>query len=93
MEPQKRPFTPETLAARWDCSAETVRQMVHRGDLSAFFVGRMIRIPHHYVEAYECQRSQSAGSAEVSAFTGKNKESAAVINLKHAVPRKRKLKP
>ena len=25
------PYTPETLAARWDCSAETVRAMVRRG--------------------------------------------------------------
>jgi hypothetical protein len=24
-----RPYTPETLADRWGCSAETVRQLVH----------------------------------------------------------------
>lgn len=34
-----RPFTPEALAERWDCSAETIRQMIHRGELAGFRVG------------------------------------------------------
>jgi len=37
----ERPFTPETLADRWDCSAETVRQLVKAGRLRGFRVGRM----------------------------------------------------
>ena len=48
-----RPYTPDTLAARWECSAETIRQMVHRGELPAFRVGRMLRIPASAVEERE----------------------------------------
>ena len=48
-----RPFTPETLAARWNCSPETVRQMVHRRELPAFRVGRLIRIARADVDAFE----------------------------------------
>ena len=38
LAPEARPYTPDTLAARWECSAETIRQMVHRGELPAFQV-------------------------------------------------------
>jgi len=50
-----RPFTPDGLADRWDCSAETIRQMVKRGELQGFRVGHMIRIPYRAVEKMECQ--------------------------------------
>ncbi len=59
--PAARPFTPDMLADRWQCSAETVRTLVKRGTLQGFRVGRMIRIPAQAVEDYECQAS--AGSA------------------------------
>lgn len=49
----RRPFTPETLAERWQCSAETVRQMVRDGRLRGFRVGRMFRIPADVVDAFE----------------------------------------
>ena len=39
------PYSPESLARRWDVSAETIRQMTHRGELPSFRVGRNIRIP------------------------------------------------
>ncbi len=48
-----RPMTPEMLAERWMVSAETVRQLVKRGELRGFRVGRMIRIPADAVEEYE----------------------------------------
>lgn len=50
---ERRPFTPDQLAERWDCSAETIRQMVKRGDLYGFRIGRLIRIPYAGVEAHE----------------------------------------
>lgn len=49
-----RPFTPETLAERWGCSAEKVRQMIRRGDLRAFRLGKLIRIPANEAERVEC---------------------------------------
>lgn len=62
-----RPFTPETLAARWNCSPETVRQMVHRQELPAFRVGRLIRIAHHVVQGIETCRTSPPTAAGVAA--------------------------
>ncbi len=52
-----RPFTPDTLADRWDVSAETVRQLCHRGELRSFRVNRMFRIPHAAVEEFEAREA------------------------------------
>ena len=49
-----KPFTPESLAERWSCSAEKVRQMVRRGELMAIRLGKLIRIPAIEVERFEC---------------------------------------
>jgi excisionase family DNA binding protein len=51
-----KPFSPETLAERWGCSAEKVRQMFHRGELEGFRLGKLIRIPAIEVERYECSQ-------------------------------------
>ena len=53
-----KPFSPETLAERWGCSAEKVRQMVHRGELQGFRLGKLIRIKAVEVERYECAQTQ-----------------------------------
>ena len=49
-----RPFTPESLGARWECSAEKIRQMFHNGELAGFRLGKLIRIPAIEVERFEC---------------------------------------
>lgn len=87
-----RPLTPETLAQRWQCSAETVRQMVHRGDLRGFRVGRMIRIPWDAVEEVECQTLLSDDCAAGSASTGRTQapESGDVFSLRQAPERNRR---
>ncbi|WP_455960559.1 helix-turn-helix domain-containing protein [Methylorubrum aminovorans] len=44
-QPHPNVYTPETLAKRWRCSANHVRNMVKRGDLPAFRSGgRLLRI-------------------------------------------------
>jgi excisionase family DNA binding protein len=50
----QRPFSPETLAERWECSPQLVRQMVRRGEISGFRLGKLIRIPFNEVERVEC---------------------------------------
>ena len=51
-------FSPKTLGTRWGCSAETVRQMVKRGELTSFRAGpKLIRIPAQEVERFECQNT------------------------------------
>ena len=52
-EDRRRPFTPDTLAERWRCSAETIRGMIRRGELPAVRIGRVMRIPADVVDAHE----------------------------------------
>lgn len=61
----ERPYSPETLADRWGCSSEKVRQMCKRGDLASFRLGKLIRIPAAEVERIECQTIDSS-STEVN---------------------------
>ncbi|WP_425441851.1 helix-turn-helix domain-containing protein [Thioclava dalianensis] len=87
-------WTPDMLAERWHCSAETVRQMVKRGELHGFRTGRMIRIPWGAIEEHECQTSASADCAADTASIGmtRKRENESVINLRHAPERKPKPK-
>ncbi|MBB5515798.1 excisionase family DNA binding protein [Rubricella aquisinus] len=88
------PFTPDTLARRWHCSSETIRQMVKRGDLRGFRVGRMFRIP--YIEVMEHERCKSTldDCAVDSASIGQiHQEDDGVISLRHAPERKQNQKP
>ncbi|WP_090737635.1 helix-turn-helix domain-containing protein [Paracoccus homiensis] len=57
-----RPYTPDMLADRWGCSAETVRAMIRNGELPAFRVGRMMRVTQQTVEDYECGSANSMES-------------------------------
>lgn len=50
-----KPYSPQTLAERWGCSAEKVRLMYRHGELPGFQLGKLIRIPAAEVERYECQ--------------------------------------
>lgn len=52
-ETRPRPYTPATLAERWDCSQQHIRDLINRGELPAFRVGRLIRIPHDEVMRIE----------------------------------------
>ena len=89
-----RPFTPETLAERWLVSAETIRQLVHRGELRAFRVGRMIRIAQKDVEEFECQKSQSESfEADYASHGGATMDDGFAISLRHAPERKPRQKP
>lgn len=63
----ERPYSPETLAARWGCSAEKVRIMYRTGELPGFRLGKLIRIPAAEVERYECQNTDSSNTEAVTA--------------------------
>jgi excisionase family DNA binding protein len=66
MTAQARPYSPETLADRWGCSAEKVRIMYRNGELPGFRLGKLIRIPAAEVERYECQNTPSPCTEESS---------------------------
>ncbi|TXN40662.1 helix-turn-helix domain-containing protein [Methylobacterium sp. WL119] len=47
-------YTPETLADRWQCSGNHIRNMIKRGDLAGFqYGGKLLRISAAVVAAYE----------------------------------------
>lgn len=60
----QKPYSPETLADRWGCSAEKVRLMYRNGELGGFRLGKLIRIPAKEVERYECQNTPSPDTGE-----------------------------
>lgn len=62
-----KPFSPESLADRWACSAEKVRLMYRNGELSGFRLGKLIRIPATEVERYECQNTELSDTGGVTA--------------------------
>ena len=68
-----KPFSPQTLAERWDCSAEKIRIMCHRGDLSWFPFGKSMRIPAAEVERFECQTTPLRGTVENSPSHGESR--------------------
>lgn len=88
-----RPLTPEMVADRWMCSAETVRQLVKRGVLRGFRVGRMIRISEQAVEAYECQTIGSDVLTDVLSSPGPRTGAESAIVLMHSRPRKPRQRP
>ena len=55
----ERPYSPETLADRWGCSAEKIRLMCRDGELASFRLGKLIRIPAAEVERVECLNTPS----------------------------------
>ena len=49
-------YTPETLAYRWGCSSNHVRNLIKRGDLEAFKLqGKLLRIAVAVVVAFEAR--------------------------------------
>ena len=38
------PFTPQSLAERWDCHPRTVRNLIRKGELRPFRIGALVRI-------------------------------------------------
>ncbi|MFN8681246.1 helix-turn-helix domain-containing protein [Paracoccus sp. P2] len=88
-----RPYTPDMLAERWGVSGETVRHLIRSGKLPAFRVGRMLRITHDTVEAYECGIIGSAVSKDDSSSSGTTTmEADGVIALRHTRQRKPSVK-
>src|SRR5262245_49926045 len=51
-------YTPETLAAEWQCTPRHIRNLVNTGKLGGFRLGgRLLRIPQSAVETFLCQNT------------------------------------
>src|SRR5690625_3273834 len=73
-----RPYTPETLAERWSCSSQHIRDLVAAGHLRAFRVGRLIRIRRGEAESRAaCQEEAERVSSAFATYgtsTGEREE-------------------
>lgn len=69
-----KPYSPQTLADRWGCSAEKVRLMYRAGEIVGFQLGKLIRIPADEVERFECQNTPSPGTGESSQSHGASED-------------------
>ena len=59
-----KPLTIAEIAERWDCSQETVRNLVKSGKLPGFREGRMMRVPLRYVLEMEAGGNPKAKPAQ-----------------------------
>ncbi|AXS42634.1 DNA-binding protein [Breoghania sp. L-A4] len=60
-------YTPDEIAARWGCSANTVRAMIRSGELPGFKLGgRLYRVPINAVEEREKCEPTGRSSTEES---------------------------
>ncbi|MBC8717498.1 excisionase family DNA-binding protein [Ochrobactrum sp. Marseille-Q0166] len=57
-------FTPDTLAERWQCSAQHIRDLVNKKKIPSFRVGRLYRIPYSAVLDYECPTKSDRNYSE-----------------------------
>lgn len=78
IESGMKPFTPETLAERWSCSARMVRKMLAKGSLLGFKIGTQWRISAHEVDRYECA---SAGIEVPSSSSGTKTDADSAAHL------------
>ena len=83
----ERPFTPETLAERWQCSAQTVRDLINGGRLPAFRLGRMFRISQQVVQDFEAAGDPPA-TVEPQSPRRMSRWPEEQIMIRHARPRK-----
>lgn len=88
-----KPFSPETLAARWDCSAEKVRLMCRDGNLASFRLGKLIRIPASEVDRVECLNTPSPCTEESLPSPSETMEGRAEFRLARQIGGGPKLSP
>ena len=62
MTQKQPPFTTASLAKRWQCSDQHIRDLIDQGALGAFRLGRLIRIPAAEVARVESAVEPTPGS-------------------------------
>lgn len=71
----ERPYTVERLAERWECSGQSIRNMIADGKLACFMVAnKLVRIPASEVERIERCGSASSSTEEPCASSGQTSE-------------------
>ncbi|MBX7488847.1 helix-turn-helix domain-containing protein [Qipengyuania sp. GH25] len=60
-----RPYSPATLAARWECSTTLIYDLLNAGTLKGFRIGKLWRIPTDAIEEYETSPSTGTAATEL----------------------------
>lgn len=53
MTTRPRVYTPAMLAEEWQCSAHHIRNLIDNGELRAFRLGKLLRIPVEAAAEFE----------------------------------------
>lgn len=88
-----RAFTVASLARQWECSESVIRKLIGKGQLRAFRIGVLIRIPADEVERFECQNipsNDSAADLPSSIETPEEADTASAFTPPIALGRKRR---
>lgn len=89
----ERPYSPNRLAERWECSIDHIYSLLGSGRLQGFKLGgKLWRVSAGEVERYECQTTGSGSSRGDGAPSGTKAESdiAGALSLKHRLKRERR---
>src|SRR5262245_19610049 len=68
----ERIYTPEALAAEWQCSARHIRNLINKGELRGFRLGgKLLRIPVEAAREYEQWQANNiaSGSSEADSVS------------------------
>ena len=79
-------YSPAKLAERWGCSVGHIHKLVDSGQVTAFRIGRLVRILTDNVEKYEEERRRKAETSMSEPAVSKT-ENAAKPSRKKAAPR------
>lgn len=83
-------YTPDALAAAWQVTPATIRNLIRRGELRAVRIGRQYRILEEDAGEYLCSNLQLAASRGGSSSAGTDQTASAaatVYALRHAPKR------
>ncbi len=85
------PYTPETLADRWQCSPRHIRNMIRDGRLRGFRVGgKLIRIRARVVEEFEqCQDTDLDDTEDNGQQSPEQEQAESVVRLARIERRQR----
>ena len=64
----EKPFSTKTLSERWNCTDQHVRDLIGSGELKAFRIGRLYRIP--YTEVLRVEKCDYSFTEENGASIG-----------------------
>ncbi|GAB7550699.1 hypothetical protein NRB_01930 [Novosphingobium sp. 11B] len=85
------PLSVAQLADRWGCSTALVRKLIDKGEVKAFRLGTLIRIPVAEVERYEGRADAEAPITAVA--TQDESASPGTLTRQRIIPRARRRRP